>query len=123
MSPSAASRASVWRGFAGGFALGIVHAFEGHVALLVLAVFSCGPWFWGLFQVSSALALVSQSVRPLWKLGEVLQLPLLFLGTFLRGRDLLGGHPPWRSVFTGAGSATLGRHSLCSRVWRMQVVS
>ena len=78
------------------------------------------PWVWGLFLVSSALALVWQSVRPLWKLGEVPQVPLRFLGTFLRGWDLLGGHPLWRSVFTGAGSAALARHSLahgCGDCW------
>ena len=34
------------------------------------------PRVWGLFLVSSALALVWQTVRPLWKLGEVLQVPL-----------------------------------------------
>ena len=79
------------------------------------------PGFGGLFLESSALALVWQSVRPLWKLGEALQAPLRSLGTFLPGRDLLGGHPFWRSVFTGAGSAALGRHSLAHWAWRLVV--
>ena len=42
--------------------------------------------------------------------------PLRFLGTFSRGRVLLGGHPLWRSAPTGAGSAALGRHSLAHGV-------
>ena len=93
---------------------------EGHVVMLVLAVFLSSFWVWGLSLASLALALVWQSVRLLWKLGEVLQVPLRFLGTFSRGRVLLGGHPLWRSASTGAGSAALGRPSLahgCGDCW------
>ena len=49
-----------------------------------------------------------------------LEASLRFLGTFSRGRVLLGGHPLWRSASAGAGSAALGRHSLahgCGDCW------
>ena len=44
--------------------------------------------------------------------SPVLALVWHSLGAPSRGRDLLGGHPLWRSVFTGAGLAALGRLSL-----------
>ena len=85
MFPSAASRASAWRGFAGGFCSGLVHAFECHVTLLVLAVFSCGPGFGGFFWCRRRWLWCGNQFGLSGKLGEVLQVPLRFLGTFLRG--------------------------------------
>ena len=72
-----------------------MHAFEGHVVLLVLAVFLCGISVCGFCAASPALALVWHS-----------------LGAPSRDKVLLGGHLLWRSVFTGAGLAALGRLSL-----------
>ena len=88
-----------------------MHAFEGHVVMLVLAVFLCSFWVWGFSLASSALALVWQSVRLLWILGEALH-PTPLPGYVFARQVFLGGHPLWRSASTGAGSAALGSHSL-----------
>ena len=118
-SPSAAVRASDRRGFAGGFALG--------TCMLSRVMSSC----WSLRSSSAASGYGGSLWRDRrWRwcgnqFGfsgnlEKLYKPLRFLGTFSRGRVLLGGHPLWRSATTGAGSAALGRHSLahgCGDCW------